>query len=144
VKDFTALRDWIDAEGLRQEFDDIVLLDLAIERGGVSLADVRADPLVTEIYGAGRTGLIFLAEHLTADQFFLGAQSRGLAVGAVWSPEEALRNEHFVARGFPEEVDHEDLDRRVTYPGPPFRANGPVMRRAPHVGEHQADVLGGT
>jgi crotonobetainyl-CoA:carnitine CoA-transferase CaiB-like acyl-CoA transferase len=144
VKDFTALRDWIDAEGLREEFDDIVLLDLAIERGGVSLADVRADPLVTEIYGAGRTGLIFLAEHLTADAFFVGAQSRGLAVGAVWSPEEALRNEHFVARGFPEEVDHEDLGRRVTYPGPPFRAPGPAMRRAPHVGEHQADVLGGT
>jgi benzylsuccinate CoA-transferase BbsE subunit len=142
VKDFTALRDWIDAEGLREQFDDIVLLDLAIERGGVSLADVRADPLVTEIYGAGRTGLIFLAEHLTADQFFVGAQTRGLAVGAVWSPEEALTNEHFVARGFPVEVEHEDLGRSVTYPGPPFRTPGPPLRRAPHVGEHQGEVLG--
>ncbi len=143
VKDFTALRDWIDAEGLREEFDDVVLLDLAIERGGVSLADVRADPLVTEIYGAGRTGLIFLAEHLTADAFFVGAQTRGLAVGAVWSPEEALTNEHFVARGFPVEVDHDDLGRRVAYPGPPFHVPGAVMRRAPHVGEHQAEVLDG-
>jgi crotonobetainyl-CoA:carnitine CoA-transferase CaiB-like acyl-CoA transferase len=145
AKDFVALRDWIDAEGLREQFDDIVLLDLAVERGGVSLADLRADPLVTEIYGAGRTGLVFLAEHLTADQFFIGAQSRGLAVGAVWSPEEALFNEHFVARGFPVEVDHDDLDRPVTYPGAPFSAPAAPWRiasRAPHLGEHQSEVLG--
>lgn len=145
VKDFTALRDWIDAEGLREQFDDIVLLDLAIERGGVSLADVRADPLVTEMYGAGRAGLVFLAEHLSADAFFVGAQSRGLAVGAVWSPEEALTNEHFVARGFPVEVEHEELGRTVTYPGAPFRAPAApwrIARRAPHVAEHQAEILG--
>ena len=145
VKDFISLRDWIDAEGLREQCDEIVLLDLAVERGGVSLADLREDPLATEIYGAGRTGLVFLAEHLTADQFFHGAQSRGLATGAVWSPEEALLNEHFVARGFPVAVEHDDLGRAVTYPGAPFRApSAPyrVSRRAPHVGEHQAEVMG--
>ena len=145
VKDFISLRDWIDSPGLREQFDDIVLLDLAVERGGVSLADLRTDPLVTEIYGAGRSGLVFLAEHLTADEFFRGAQSRGLATGAVWSPEEALFNEHFVARGFPVEVEHDDLGRTVTYPGAPFRAPAApwrISRRAPHVAEHQAEVLG--
>jgi crotonobetainyl-CoA:carnitine CoA-transferase CaiB-like acyl-CoA transferase len=147
VKDFISLRDWIDAEGLRERCEEIVLLDLAVERGGVSLADLREDPLATEIYGAGRTALVFLAEHLTADEFFLGAQSRGLATGAVWSPEEALQNEHFVARGFPVPVEHDDLGRTVTYPGAPFRApSAPwrISRRAPHVGEHQAEVLGDT
>jgi benzylsuccinate CoA-transferase BbsE subunit len=54
-------------------------------------------------------------------------------------------NEHFVARGFPVEVDHDDLARTVTYPGAPFRATRSpwrIARRAPLVGEHQAEILG--
>jgi benzylsuccinate CoA-transferase BbsE subunit len=144
VKDFESLRDWVDELGLRGEFDDIVLLDLAIERGGVSLGELREDPLISEIYGAGRGALVFIAEHLTVDEFFVGAQQRGLAVGAVWSPEEALTNEHFVARGYPVDVEHEDLGRTVTYPGAPFRApRSPwrIARRAPHIGEHQDEVF---
>ena len=93
-----------------------MLLDLAVERGGVSLADLREDPLIAEIYGAGRSALVFLAAHLTPEEFFVGAQERGIAVGAVWSPEEAFENEHFVARGFPVEVEHEDIGRTITLP----------------------------
>jgi benzylsuccinate CoA-transferase BbsE subunit len=145
AKDFAALRDWVDDLGWRDRFADIVLLDLAVERGGVSLADLRSDPLTAEIYGSGRSALVFLAEHLGADEFFVGAQRRGIAVGAVWSPEEAMFNQHFVARGFPVEVDHDDLARTVTYPGAPFRATRSpwrIARRAPLVGEHQAEILG--
>jgi benzylsuccinate CoA-transferase BbsE subunit len=145
AKDFESLRDWVDELGFRDEFDDIVLLDLAVERGGVSLADIREDPLVGEIYGAGRSALVFLAAHLTPEAFFVGAQERGLAVGAVWSPEEAFTNEHFVARGFPVEVVHEDLGRSFAYPGAPFHAPASPWRiahRAPHVGEHQDEVFG--
>jgi benzylsuccinate CoA-transferase BbsE subunit len=146
VKDFESLRNWVDELGLRDQFDDIVLLDLAIERGGVSLGELREDPLIAEIYGAGRGALVFLAQHLTPEEFFLGAQRRGLAVGAVWSPEEALTNEHFVARGFPVPIEDDDAGRTITYPGAPFIApNSPwwISRRAPHVGEHQAEVFGG-
>jgi crotonobetainyl-CoA:carnitine CoA-transferase CaiB-like acyl-CoA transferase len=145
VKDFASLRDWIDELGLRDRFDETVLLDLAVERGGVSLADLREDPLTAEIYGAGRSALVFLAEHLTPEEFFLGAQRRGLAVGAVWSPEEAFTNEHFAARGFPVQVEHEDLGRTVACPGAPFVApESPwrISRRPPHVGEHQHEVFG--
>jgi benzylsuccinate CoA-transferase BbsE subunit len=144
VKDFANLRDWIDELGYRDQCDDVVLLDLAIERGGVSLGELREDPLISEIYGAGRGALVFLAEHLSADEFFVGAQRRGLAVGAVYSPEEAFTSEHFVARGYPVEVRHEDLGRTVAYPGAPFRApRSPwrISRRAPHVGEHTDEVL---
>lgn len=145
AKDFESLRDWVDELGLRDECDEIVLLDLAVERGGVSLADLREDPLTAEIYGAGRTTLVFIAEHLTPEAFFVGAQQRGLAVGAVWSPEEAFTNEHFVARGFPVDVEHEDIGRTITYPGAPFRATKSpwkISRRPPHIGEHQAEVFG--
>ena len=140
AKDFASLRDWVDALGKREEFAETVLLDLAVEQGGVSLAALRDDPLTAEIYGAGRAALVFLAESLTAEEFFLGAQTRGIAVGAVWSPEEAMFNEHFVERGFPVDVEHEDLGRTITYPGAPFKApRSPwrIARRAPHVGEHQ-------
>jgi benzylsuccinate CoA-transferase BbsE subunit len=145
VKDFASLRDWVEELGLRDQFDDIVLLDLAIERGGISLGELREDPLIAEIYGAGRGALVFLAAHLTPEEFFLGAQTRGLAVGAVWSPEEAFTNEHFVARGFPVEIEHEDIGRTVTYPGAPFlaaRSPWRIAARPPHVGEHQAEVFG--
>ena len=145
LKDFEQLRDWVDELGLRDECEDVVLLDLAIERGGVSLSELREDPLISEIYGAGRGALVFIAGHLSTDEFFVGAQRRGLAVGAVWSPEEAFTNEHFVARGYPVEVEHEDLGRTVTYPGAPFRASRSpwrISRRPPHVGEHQSEVFG--
>jgi benzylsuccinate CoA-transferase BbsE subunit len=146
AKDFESLRDWVDELGLRDQFDEIVLLDLAVERGGVSLAELREDPLTAEIYGAGRSTLVFLAEHLTPEEFFEGAQRRGLAVGAVWSPEEAFENEHFIARGFPVPVEHDDIGHAVRYPGAPFKAPKSPWRisgRPPHVGEHQAEVFGG-
>jgi crotonobetainyl-CoA:carnitine CoA-transferase CaiB-like acyl-CoA transferase len=145
AKDFASLRDWIDELGFRDTFDEIVLLDLAVERGGVSLADIREDPLVSEIYGAGRSALVFLAEHLTPEEFFVSAQERGIAVGAVWSPEEAFENEHFVARGFHADVEHEDIGRTITYAGAPFIApKSPwrISRRPPHVGEHQEEIFG--
>jgi crotonobetainyl-CoA:carnitine CoA-transferase CaiB-like acyl-CoA transferase len=63
----------------------------------------------------------------------------------VWSPEEAFTNEHFVAREFPVQVEHEDLGRSFEYPGAPFRAPASpwrISRRAPHVAEHQEEVFG--
>ena len=82
AKDFVAVRDWIDELGHREHFDEIVLLDLAVEQGGIELHKIREDPLVGEIYGAGRTALVFLAEHLSVEEFFLGAQTRA---GSRWA-----------------------------------------------------------
>ncbi len=53
--------------------------------------------------------------------------------------------EQFVERGFPVDVVHDDLSRIVTYPGAPFVApSAPwrISRRAPHVGEHNDEILG--
>jgi crotonobetainyl-CoA:carnitine CoA-transferase CaiB-like acyl-CoA transferase len=144
-REFEALVDWIDQLGYREEFDDIVLLDLAIERGGVTIAELSTDDLALEIFGAGRTALMYIAERITAEEFFQGGQTRGLACGVVASPEEAFESEHFVARGFPVEVEHEDLGRSYRYAGAPFvmpASPWRISRRAPHVGEHDAEVLG--
>jgi crotonobetainyl-CoA:carnitine CoA-transferase CaiB-like acyl-CoA transferase len=74
----------------------------------------------------------------------VGAQQRGLACGAIYAPEEVITNEHFVARGFPVTVRHDDLGRDVTYPGAPFPMPASPIRvtRAPRVGEHTEEVLG--
>jgi crotonobetainyl-CoA:carnitine CoA-transferase CaiB-like acyl-CoA transferase len=145
-RDYEALIDWLVTLGLRDVFPDIVLLDLAVERGGVSIAEMSTDDLAREIFGAGREALCFIAERISADEFFQGGQTRGLACGVVAAPEEAFESQHFVARGFQVDVDHDDLGRTYRYPGAPFLMPASpwrISRRAPHVGEHDAEILGG-
>jgi crotonobetainyl-CoA:carnitine CoA-transferase CaiB-like acyl-CoA transferase len=145
-REFEALVDWIETLGLRDEFPDIVLLDLAVERGGVTITDLSTDDLAREIFGAGREALCFIAERISADDFFVGGQTRGLACGVVAAPEEAFESEHFVARGFQVDVEHDDLGRSYCYAGAPFLLPASpwrISRRAPHVGEHDAEILGG-
>jgi len=142
AEEFAAILGWIDELGLRGEFPDAVFLEVGIERGGVQLAEVGVDVEATEAYGAGRDGLVLIASRLPAKEFFEGAQARGLACGPVNSPEEALTDAHFVARGFPVTVAHDDVD--VVYPGAPFISTASpwrISRRAPHVGEHDEVVL---
>ena len=144
-RDFEALVDWIEGLGYRDGFPETVLLDLAVERGGVTMAEITTDDLCSEIFGAGREALMYIAERIPAEAFFRGGQTRGLACGVVASPEEAFESEHFVARGFPVEVEHEDFGRSYRYPGAPFLMPASpwrISRRAPHVGEHDAEVLG--
>jgi crotonobetainyl-CoA:carnitine CoA-transferase CaiB-like acyl-CoA transferase len=143
-REFEALVDWIDHLGFREGCAETVLLDLAVERGGITMSDVTTDELCAEMFGAGREALCYIAERLTAEEFFVGGQTRGLACGVVASPEEAFESEHFVARGFQVEVEHEDLGRSYRYPGAPFLMPASpwrISRRAPHVGEHDAEIL---
>ena len=75
----------------------------------------------------------------------MGSQRAGNAVGIVYAPEEAFEDEHFRARGFQVEVPHPELGRTVRYPGAPYRfERSPwrIARRAPHLGEHNEEVLG--
>ena len=79
------------------------------------------DEEVTVIFGAGREALSFIASRIPAYEFFVGAQRRGLSVGIVYAPEEALEDPHFAARGYPTAVPHPELGRSFIYPGAPYR-----------------------
>jgi len=94
-------------------------------------------------FHAGREGIRFMAERTTAYEFFVGAQNHGIASTVVYSPEEVLSDPHFIARGFPVTIEHEDLGASYTYAGLPFICNGSAsqLRRAPRIGEHN-DLLG--
>ena len=106
---------------LPEAFPDHVLLEMAVERGGVSMVELGQDPIVDEIWNAGRAAMAFIAAHLDARACFDGFQQRGIVCGIVNAPEEVMRDPHFVARGFPVSVNHDDLGRTVTYPGAPIR-----------------------
>ena len=95
--------------------------------------------MVAELMTTGRDVVWFLAEHLDAYDFFMETQSIGLATGIIYTPGEAMADPHFVARGFPAEIEHPELGRTFTYPGAPYRFTAtpwhatprPAARRAP-------------
>src|SRR5262249_43388991 len=141
---FRAGLEWLRDLGLEDEFPEAFFLQMGIDRGGIDMRDLGRDVEVTAIYGAGREALCLIASRLTAKEFFVQAQQRGLLSGVVYSAEEALADEHVREIGYPIEVEHAELGRTFTYPGVPFKgANIPTtIRRAPMVGEHTDDVLG--
>jgi hypothetical protein len=141
---FQAAIDWLEELGALDEHPEAFFLHLGVERGGVSMKQLGIDVEATEIYRAGREALYLIASKLPAAEVFVGAQQRGIACAAVYAPDEALRDEHFRARGYPVEVDHPELGRTFTYPGLPFTGESipRSITRAPLVGEHTDEVLG--
>jgi benzylsuccinate CoA-transferase BbsE subunit len=145
ARDYQAILDWLEELGLSSAFPDRVLLEMAVERGGVSIVELGQDPIVDQIWSAGRAAMAFIAAHVDARTCFEGFQQRGIVCGIVNPAEEVMGDPHFVARGFPVFVDHDDLDRTVTYPGAPMlfsRSPWRIRSRAPHIGEHQGGLPG--
>ncbi|HVW40998.1 MAG TPA: CoA transferase [Amycolatopsis sp.] len=143
--DYANLLDWLDQLGLRDGFPEAFFLQMGVDRGGLDPRDLEDDVEGTAIFAAGRDVLVFIAERIDAYDFFRGSQERDLQCGIIYAPDEALADVHTRARGFPADVWHEDLGRTVAYPGPPVRFLGApgAVRRAPHIGEHDAEILDG-
>lgn len=145
AQDYQRVKDWLEELDLADEFPETFFLTMGIERGGVHYQDLGSDVEATAIYAAGREALCLIASRLSAREFFFGAQSRDFQCGVVYAPEEAIRDEHFRARGFPVSVHHPELGRDVIYPGAFFNdAEGGyrIRRRPPLVGEHTDEVVG--
>lgn len=73
------------------------------------------------------------------------AQRRGAGWAPVYSPREIVECEQLAARAYWVRVQHEDLGETFVYPGAPFRLSKTPWAqrgRAPHVGEHNAQVYG--
>jgi crotonobetainyl-CoA:carnitine CoA-transferase CaiB-like acyl-CoA transferase len=144
-EDFARLHQWIHDLGLAEEYPEVFLLEMGMKREFLDLAKIGVDEEVTAILGAGRESLLLIASKLPAAEFFRESQRRGIPVGVIYSPEEALADPHFVARGFPVPVEHPERSAPVTYPGAPYRfGRSPwaISRRAPRLGEHTVELLG--
>jgi len=144
-KGFGDLFDWMERLGLTDQLPESIFLDNARHRESIGFADIGVDDEVTAIFSAARDALALIARNSTADAFFNGAQEIGITVGAILSPEEAYDDPHFVARGYPVEVEHPEREAPVRYPGAPYQLPASpwgISRRAPHLGEHGEEVLG--
>jgi benzylsuccinate CoA-transferase BbsE subunit len=144
-REFVILLNWLEELGLVEEFPLAPLLELGSTAEQLSVARIAEDPMTAEIFSASREAVALIASRLPAYDAFVGFQQRGLPVGIVYSPEEVLDDPHFVARGFPVTIDHDQLGRPVTYPGAPYRFDRTpwaLTRRAPRLGEHNEELLG--
>ncbi len=142
-REFAALREWLVELDLVEEFPLFSLLELSDRYEFLSLHLIQEDPLAGELFGAAREALELIASRLSAHEAFLGFQDRGIAVGVIWSPDELMSDPHFVARGFPTEVEHEQIDRSVLYAGAPIRFTESPMgirSRAPMLDEHSEQI----
>ena len=145
--EFGRILEWLRELGLSEGFDDAVFLEIgaALEKP-ITYDLIGVDAEATAIFSAGREALALIAENVTAYDFFVGFQRRGIAVGAIYSPEEAFEDEHFRARGFQVDVEHADLGRTFRYPGAPYKLPASpwrISRRAPKLGEHDQEILAG-
>ena len=139
--------DWLEEMELTDEFPDTALVSAGAALELIDLAQAQEDEELMAILYAARDARNFIASKLPAHDFFVAAQSRGLAVGIIYSPDEALEDSHLKDRGFCVEVEHDELGRSFTYPGAPYRFHGSpwsIRRRAPLIGEHDEEILGHT
>jgi crotonobetainyl-CoA:carnitine CoA-transferase CaiB-like acyl-CoA transferase len=143
--DFARMYHWLEDMGLVDEFAMSPFLEAGMRRTErIDLSKLAEDSEIQAIFGAGREVVNFIASRLSAYEFFTGAQQRGLQVGIIYSPEEALEDPHFEARGFPVEVEHPEHGRSFVYPGAPYRfTKSPwrIRRRAPLLGEDNDAVF---
>jgi crotonobetainyl-CoA:carnitine CoA-transferase CaiB-like acyl-CoA transferase len=144
AEEFRSLLGWLEETGLKEELPEAIFLEMGAERDHLDLSKLGEDDEVTAIFSAARDAMNLIASRLPAVEFFRGAQGAGIPAGVIYAPEEAFEDEHFVARGFQQELEHEDLGRSFRYPGAPYRfekSPWALRRRAPHLGEHNDEVL---
>ena len=124
------LADWFDTHDLAEDLKD--------PKYGDPQVVTDSAPHVLEVMTR------FMAA-LPSETIYHEAQERGFALGPIRAPEEVLEDEHFRDRKFFVDVEHPEIGRTLTYPGAaaiygasPWR----ISRRAPHIGEHNAEVFG--
>jgi crotonobetainyl-CoA:carnitine CoA-transferase CaiB-like acyl-CoA transferase len=137
--EFQRFLDWLDALGLRDEFEGSVFLEMGAERDRITAKDLQ-DPLVQQMVVSVREAQQFVSTRVSAYDFFVSAQRHGLTAGVVYAPEDVFSDPHFIARQWAVDVEHPDLGRSFAYPGQPYRLTATpwqIARRAPLLGEDQ-------
>ncbi len=137
--------EWLDSLGMKEQFDQWPLLEVGSKLDhDITIASIEAGGEDAMIFGAVRAALLFIAQHVTAYEFFVGTQSRDMQCGIIYTPDDVIDDRHMRERGFAVEVEHPELGRSFTYPGAPYQLPASpwqISRRAPLLGEHTAEVL---
>jgi crotonobetainyl-CoA:carnitine CoA-transferase CaiB-like acyl-CoA transferase len=129
-----ALVDWMGSEGMADDFLR------SIDWKALDMATVTREWMepVEE-----RLGAFFLTH--TKEEMLQGALERRLILLPVYDLTDILHDPQLQSRGYWMEVEHPELGRSLTYPGPFIQSNpAPVKpgQRAPLIGEHNQEVYG--
>jgi crotonobetainyl-CoA:carnitine CoA-transferase CaiB-like acyl-CoA transferase len=122
-----ALVDWMEESGMAEDLTDpkYFIPELFREHSW----------RISEVLGR------FIAT-MTADEFFHGAQARGLIVSDINYPQDLVTDDHLAARMFWRDIEMDDGTVR-TFAGSTFlcaEAETGPWKRAPHLDEHAAAI----
>ena len=123
------LAEWMDTYGLAEDLLDDKYLDL--DTFQASLPHINS--VISEFI-----------KQVPQEEAWRGGQKHGYPWGAIRTLDEIVEDEHLKERGFFIEVEHPELDRTFTYPGPAAIYNGSpwaISRRAPLIGEHNVQIF---
>jgi crotonobetainyl-CoA:carnitine CoA-transferase CaiB-like acyl-CoA transferase len=126
------LVDWMEEKGVAGELTDAKYRDEAVRT-----ADYRQGTAVRE-------GIRRLIAASKGEEVFSRAQASGISWAVIRAPEENYDLPHYQQRNFWRAVEQPEIGRAVPYPRGPFMAEELQIeprRRAPHLGEHTAQVL---
>jgi crotonobetainyl-CoA:carnitine CoA-transferase CaiB-like acyl-CoA transferase len=127
-----ALVDWMDSYGMATA----TLLNMDWPSYDLKTAD---ESLMNEI----EAGIARFFLSRTKEELYQGALERRIQLYPIYTIEDIVKNPHLKERGFWEDIEHEDLDTHITYPGA-FAKSSEVelnaYRRAPRIGEHNHDI----
>ena len=126
-----SLAEWMDEHGLAQDLLDEKYQDPAVVQGNAS----HITEVMTNFFA-----------NMPQDEVWRGGQERDYPWGAIRTMDEVVEDEHLQDRGFFIEVEHPELGKSFTYPGPVAIYNGSPWRishRAPLIGEHNQEILCG-
>ena len=125
------LGEWMDSEGFSQDLLDEKFQDPAV----VAQSDQHFAAVLKNFFA-----------NMPLVEAYEGGQELNFPWGAVRTMGEIVGDPHLGDRDFFVSVEHPELGREFTYPGPAAIYNGSpwrIYRRAPLIGEHNDEILGG-
>jgi crotonobetainyl-CoA:carnitine CoA-transferase CaiB-like acyl-CoA transferase len=131
-KGWAKLIEWMEEKGVAGELADEKYRDEAVRT-----ADYRQGTAV-------RDGIRRLIAASKGEEVFHRAQSYGISWALIRAPEENYDIPHYQQRDFWRPVEHPEIGRAIPYPRGPFMSDQLQLEprgRAPHLGEHTAEVL---
>jgi len=142
-REWEPMVEWLGSEGMAADLADESWRILVEHAGpGPFTQAALTDDELTYVYDVLAR---FFLRHSKAE-LSIEAQRRQIILFPVYTPHDLLHHPQLHARGFFVPLDHPELGKKLRYPGAPYQLSETpwqLRRRAPRLGEHNADVYCG-
>lgn len=146
--DFPVLLDWMRDEGKAEDLEEEPFLSVCHQLNMAFLTQVLGNPdaaqsMAPQLIHINEVLRRFFAS-MTANEAYIGGQSRRILNGLVSTPRDLAENEQLRARQWFTRLEVDFLNAAIEFPGAPYRlSETPVaIARPPRLGEHTDEVLG--